>query len=186
MLYQLHGKFLIMLIAILLCDCAPSVNATPTHWEWYPTLTLKAELNLDKGLLTFKLTNIGGTDQTVSDLLFNEDFLKQNIQIQIRSVDRKNGNDDDIFNLSSNGLVRDNNRIFQIVKKTIKPSDFLEVQFNIIEAIKQIHNDKLASDLSQSHALYKIIFPISFYDLSDNPEAGSIQFVTTPVPYLSP
>ena len=177
-------KFIPLLFVLGLGGCSYFAQAKPNHWEWYPTLNLKAELDLNKDIMTFRMTNTGQSDQTVLDGLFDEEFLKEEINVQIGGYNPLHGQSPPTYKLSGDGLLGPDDKLVTIKSKIIHPAQTVEVAFDIIKAMHEVHNAKLEEALNKDPFYYSIIFPIPPYFV-DKQQAGTIQFITPYVLYKS-
>jgi hypothetical protein len=166
---------------------AATAASTPSadfhHWTWDPDKFLRAEIELRKDMMTFRLTNTGTVDQIIAGMLFNKEFLKETLNVEVYDgTPLPRGQVFDRFKLRSDGVIGTDSDTYSLDMRRIAPNETIEVTFNLIEAMKQVNNPKLATYLAKESIWFSIIFPIERVDvgLKDN---GVIEFHSPDVIY---
>jgi len=160
-------RFIVFFIVFISLGRPDFCRANETHnWTWRLGDYIRAEINLSKGILTFSLTNLSTSTQSVNKLLFNEEYLKETINIELPSNTKRHGETYDKFRLREDGLLGINNGFFAVTGEPtvkIEPNKTKTIKFNLIDAPKHIKNPILASHLSGDTVRFFLRMPIYLY-----------------------
>lgn len=140
-------------------------------------------MELSNESLTIRFTDIGRNDQIISNLLLNPEFLKGTLNIQVFSGEMlSTGLASEIFQLSGSGATGLGENTSTVKFRKISPGETIQVTFNLLDAMKQVRNPKLAAYLAKKSIDFCLIFPIS-PDLLGSTDRGTIDFHSPDVVY---